>query len=260
MSVVAERAFHGILLSFRANGDTGVEGGKQRVDVELGEWQVEDEVESRGGSKEKNEIDGGKEGGKGTGLKSHSDQLGDNVVGGGETGTGFVEGEDERASDENVGKRSKTEPQDDNDLELVELVEVEDNLDTNGSTNGAKERDERTDADQSGHDLGVHELVYTPSKEELSGKGDDTGHDGISSEGSVTLGCVGEIAKVGDEILVHEHLVKDSIDGIGDDKEKDKVPHEGLVSLEVDVVDVGLDDGEPIEPDVDHDTDVHATE
>lgn len=259
-SIVAQRALHGVLLSTAANGDTGVESGEQRVDVELGERQVEDQVEGGGGGQEKNEIDNGKDGGERTSLEGHSNQLGDNVVGRGETGSRLVKGEDERAGDENVSERSETEPQDDDDLELLELLEEEDDLDTNGGTNGAEERNEGTNTDQGGHDLRVHELVHTPGEEELGGKGDDTSHDGIGGKGSVTLGGVVEVAIVGNEVLVHEDLIKDSVDGIGDNKEEDKVPHEGLVGFEVDIVDVSLDDGETIEPNVEHDTDVHAAE
>ncbi len=43
----------------------------------------------------------------------HPDELGDDVVRGGETGSRLVEREDERSGDEDVGQRGKAEPQDD---------------------------------------------------------------------------------------------------------------------------------------------------
>ena len=259
-SRVADRAFHGVLLRTSANGDTRVERREQRVDIELGEGQVEHQVQSGRGSEEEDKIDSSEQGGERTGLERHSDQLGDHVVGGSETGSRLVERKHERARDENVGERSKTEPQDNDDLELLELREKENNLDTNRSADGAEQRDGGADGDEGGHDLRVHQLVYTPGEEELGGKRNDTGHDGIGSKGAVTLVGVDEVTKVGDEVLVHEDLIEYGVDGVGDDEEEDKVPHEGLVVLKVDIVDVGLDDGETKKPNVEHDTDVHATQ
>ena len=259
-SIIADRAFHGVLLSYRADGDAGVEGGEQRIDIELGERQVEYEVERGCGSDEEDEIDNSEEGGERTSLERESDQPGDDVVSGSETCARLVKREDQRACDEHVGQRRKGKPQNDDDLEFVELLEEQHDLDTNRGTDGAEERDKCTDANEGGHDLGVHQLVHTPSEEELGGKGNDTGHDRVGGEGAVAYDGVLEVAKVGDKVLVHEDLIEDGVDGVGDDKEEDKVPHERLVSFEVDVVDISLDDGETMEPDVEHAANVHASQ
>lgn len=258
--VVAERTLHGVLLTRGVDESTCVESGQQRVDVELGKWQVEDQMKSGSRSQEENEIDDGEDRGKGTRLEGHSDELGDDVVSGSETGSRLVKSEDKRTGNEHVGKSSETEPQDDDDLELLELFEEENDLDTNSSTDGTEERDDGTNSDESGHDLGVHQLVHSPSEEELGGQGKDTSHDGVGSESAVGPDGVSEVAKVRDEVLVHEYLIEYGVDGIGDDEEEDKVPHERLVVLELSIVDVSLYEREAVEPNVEHDTDVHATQ
>ncbi|KAI3487581.1 hypothetical protein L1887_48472 [Cichorium endivia] len=207
-----------------------VERREQRVDVELGERQVEDEVERRRRREEEDEVDNCKQRGERTRLERHADELGDDVVGGGESGARLVERKDERAGDEHVGERGESEPEDDDHLELLEFLEEEDDLDANRG------------------------------EEQLGGKGDDAGHDGVGGESAVALGGVGEVAKVGDQILVHEHLVEYGVDRVGDHEEEHKVSHEGLVALEVYIVDVRLHNRETEEPDVEHDADVHATQ
>lgn len=215
----------------------------------------------RGGrGQEEDEIDNSEHGGKHTSLERHSDELGDDIVSCGETGSRLVEGEHERAGNEDVGKSSESKPQDDDRLEFLELAENQNDLDANSSANGAEERDGRTAGDQGRHPLVVHQLVHTPSEEDLRAKGNDTGHDGVGSESGITLDGVVEVSKVRNEVLVDKDLIENGVDGVGEDEEEDKVPHEGFVRLEVDIVDVSLDDGESIEPNVEHATDVHAPE
>lgn len=251
---VAVGAFHGVVTAV-AHHDTSVERREKRVDVELGQWQVGNQVKRVGEGEEEDDVDDGKHTGEQTSLESTTNETGDDVVGGSETGAALVEGPDEAASDEDVGHGCADEPDDDDDLELLELGELLDDLDTNGAANGAQEAGGTEGDDHDWEDPAVGELANTPGEEALGGERNDTGHRGVGRKGRV--GNVHEdlVAKVGNDIVVEHDRVKDRVERVGDHEEGDKHLHEGLVLLEVAEVDVRLHARESVEPDIEDDAD-----